>query len=235
MIRDSDDLEFARLAEALRAAPTPAATADEIVEYVRQQLDATFVGLTLIRAGNRPETIAATDPLAKEADRLERELGEGPRHEKNVWHEGTVLSSELADERRWSRWASAVVDLGIVSVLAAELTSLDAQRIGSINFFWTWRREFTDDDVAFADLFARYAALALAQSMAADTLNTTLDSRELIGQAQGILMERHDLDENLAFEVLRRYCQDHNVSLRTAAEHLTATPPTLVLRQSTLD
>jgi GAF domain-containing protein len=134
----------------------------------------------------------------------------------------------LGGRRRCSIW-------GIVSVLAAELTSLDDQRIGSINFFWTRRREFTDDDVAFADLFARYAALALTQSMAADTLNTTLDSRELIGQAQGILMERHNLDENRVFEVLRRYCQDHNVSLRTAAEHLTATPPTLVLRQSTLD
>jgi AmiR/NasT family two-component response regulator len=53
-------------------------------------------------------------------------------------------------------------------------------------------------------------------------LNTALDTRKLIGQAQGILMERYGLDEARAFEVLRRYSQDRNVKLREVAEHLIA-------------
>ena len=53
-------------------------------------------------------------------------------------------------------------------------------------------------------------------------LNTALDTRKLIGQAQGILMERYHLDEARAFEVLRRYSQDHNVKLRQVAEDLIA-------------
>ena len=44
-----------------------------------------------------------------------------------------------------------------------------------------------------------------------------------IGQAQGILMERHGLDGDRAFEVLRRYSQDHNIKLRDVATHLSET------------
>lgn len=71
---EPDPLEFARLAEELQAAPTPAATADEIVDYVRSQLDANHAGITLIRASGRLETVAGTDPLVERADRLQYEL-----------------------------------------------------------------------------------------------------------------------------------------------------------------
>jgi len=113
--------------------------------------------------------------------------------------------------------------LGVASVLAVELTDVDDRRIGSINVYWTRPRQFTADDVAFANIFARHGALALSRSLDEAGLNVALDSRKLIGQAQGILMERYELDESRAFEVLRRYSQDHNVKLRQVAEHLIAT------------
>ena len=49
-----------------------------------------------------------------------------------------------------------------------------------------------------------------------------MDTRKLIGQAQGILMERHGLDATGVFELLCRYSQDHNIKLRYVAEHLLA-------------
>jgi GAF domain-containing protein len=222
MTDEPDALEFARLAEALQAAPTPMETAEEIVEYVREQLDANHAGLTLIRSGRRLETVAATDELVERADRLQYELDEGPCRDSS-WHLQTLLSSDLARDGRWPQWAAKVSGLGVASVLAVELTNVDDRRIGSINVYWTRRREFTADDVGFANIFARHAALALAGSMNEAGLNTALDTRKLIGQAQGILMERYDLDEARAFEVLRRYSQDHNVKLRRVAEHLIAT------------
>ncbi|HKE68769.1 MAG TPA: GAF and ANTAR domain-containing protein [Nocardioidaceae bacterium] len=221
MTADDQALEFARLAEALQAAPTPAATAEEIVVYVCGQLDANHGGLTLIRSGRRLETVAATDALVEKADLLQYELSEGPCRDSS-WHRETLLSSDLADDPRWPEWASTVSAMGVASVLAVELTSVDDRRIGSINVYWTRRREFTPDDIAFANIFARHAALALAESMNEAGLNTALDTRKLIGQAQGILMERYGLDEARAFEVLRRYSQDHNVKLRQVAEHLIA-------------
>ena len=198
---ESDVLEFAKLAAALQAAPTPDATADEIVGYVRGQLDADYVGITLIGARQRLETIAETDPLVGQIDRLQQELGDGPCYDAS-WHRQTR---------------------GISSLLAAELTTVEDRRIGSINAYWSRTRRFAPDDAAFASIFARHATIALSQSWSEEGLNVALDSRKLIGQAQGILMERHGLDADRAFEVLRRYSQDHNIKLRHVAEHLVAT------------
>jgi GAF domain-containing protein len=218
MTADLDPMEFARIAEALRAAPTPSETSHEIVGYVRGQLDADHAGITLIR-GRRLETVASTDLLVEQADALQYELDEGPCRDSS-WHRQTLISSDLADDSRWPRWASKVTALGVSSVLAAELTSRPDHRIGSINVYWTQRRTFTAEDIAFVNIFARHAALALTESVDKAGLNVALDSRKRIGQAQGILMERYGLDEARAFEVLRRYSQDHNVKLRQVAEHL---------------
>jgi GAF domain-containing protein len=219
---EPDALEFARLAGALQAAPTPAAAAQEIVEYVARQLNAAHAGLTLVRPRNRLETVAATDPVVEEADRLQNELSEGPGRDSS-WHRQTLLSSDLAADERWPRWAPTMGDLGLASILAAELTTVEGRRIGCIIAYWTEQRSFTRDEMAFMAIFARHAALALSQSMNEAGLHTALDTRKLIGQAQGILMERHGLDEARAFEVLRRYSQDHNVKLRQVAEDLITT------------
>ncbi|MGH3481077.1 MAG: GAF and ANTAR domain-containing protein [Nocardioidaceae bacterium] len=219
---EPDPIEFARLAEELQAAPTPTETASEIVDYVRSQLDANHAGVTLIRGGGLLETVAGTDPLVERADQLQYELDEGPCRDSS-WHSQTLFASDLAKDPRWPRWAPKVVALGISSVLAAEMTTVEDRRIGAINIYWTQPREFTADDAAFANIFARHAALALAASLNEAGLNVALDSRKLIGQAQGMLMERYDLDEDRAFEVLVRYSQDHNMKLRQVAEHLIAT------------
>ena len=219
---ESDALEFAKLAAALQAAPTPDATADEIVGYVRGQLDADYVGITLIGARQRLETIAETDPLVGQIDRLQQELGDGPCYDAS-WHRQTLISEDLAHDRRWPEWTAEVSTRGISSLLAAELTTIEDRRIGSINAYWSRIRSFAPDDAAFASIFARHATIALSQSWSEEGLNVALDSRKLIGQAQGILMERHGLDADRAFEVLRRYSQDHNIKLRHVAEHLVAT------------
>ena len=77
--------------------------------------------------------------------------------------------------------------------------------------------------MAFMAIFARHAAVAMTASWNEAGLNTALDTRKLIGQAQGLLMERHGLDGDRAFEVLRRYSQDHNIKLRDVAAHLIET------------
>jgi GAF domain-containing protein len=222
MSPDLDPLELTRIALALRAAPTPAATAEEIVSYVHRQLDASHAGLTLIRPRRRLETIAQTDPVVEQADRLQCELDEGPCRDSS-WHRQTLISTDLAADPRWPRWAGKMCALGVASVLAVELTDVDDRRIGAITVYGTRPRDFNADEVAFANIFARHAALALSRSLDEANLNVALDSRKLIGQAEGLLMERYQLDESRAFQVLLRYSQDHNVKLRQVAEYLIAT------------
>jgi hypothetical protein len=47
-----------------------------------------------------------------------------------------------------------------------------------------------------------------------------IDGRNLIGQAQGILMERYQLTAEQAFALLRRYSQAQNVKLAILALQL---------------
>jgi GAF domain-containing protein len=222
MTRDLDPMEFARIAETLQAAPTPMQTAEQIVNYLRDQLDADHAGITLIRARGRLETVAATDPLVEQADALQYELDQGPCRDSS-WHRETLVVNELVADERWPRWATKVAQLGISSALAVELTTTEDERIGSINVYWTRHRIATADDIAFVNIFARHAALALSGAMNEANLNVALDTRKLIGQAQGIVMERYGLDEAKAFALLRRYSQDHNLKLRRVAEYLVST------------
>ena len=221
-MHNHDAHDFAELAANLHAAPTPTETAEDIVGYVRAQLDADQAGITIIRPRDPFETIAPTDPLVDELDRLQYELGEGPCY-GNPWPGQTLTVSNLAEDERWPTWAAKVTALGVTSLLATELTTVEGHRIGSINAYWTQQRGFTQDDTAFMAILARHATLALEQSWNIAGLNVALDSRKLIGQAQGLLMERYDLDEARAFEVLRRYSQDHNIKLRDVATHLIET------------
>lgn len=214
--------DFAVLATALHAAPTPMQTATEAVVFARDQLDADRAGITLIRARNQLQTIAPTDDVVVQADALQYDLAEGPCRDSS-WHGDTMLAPDIASDVRWPNWGPKAAAMGIASSLAVALTHSDGHRIGSVNVYWTRAKAFSRDDVGFAHVFARHAALALAASLEEANLNVALDGRKRIGQAQGILMERYGLDEDRAFEVLRRYSQNRNLKLRQVAEQLVET------------
>jgi GAF domain-containing protein len=214
--------KFAELAEALQAAPTPVQTAEQVISFAAHQLDADYGGIVLIHRGGRLETIAATDPLVQQIDALQYELHEGPCRDSS-WHGEVLFVTDLRSDARWPCWASKAADLGIMSLLAVEVCTHDGRPVGSINLYWCRPRVMQSDDAAFANIFARHAALALSSSLEIAELSVAMDGRKLIGQAQGILMERYGLDEPHAFEVLRRYSQDHNLKLRRVAEYLVST------------
>lgn len=215
--------ELALLSERMHRAPDPEHTAAEVVEYARHQLGADRAGITMIQRDARLESVAPTDGTVEKIDGLQHELGEGPCHDA-AWNGETLVSQDLRDEPRWPRWAPAAVSFGVGSVLGVELVDkAHERRIGAVNLYWDRPRVFTSEEIALAHLISRHAALALAASLNAEGLRLAMDTRKRIGQAQGILMERHGLDEDQAFAVLRRYSQNNNVKLRDLAEHLVET------------
>lgn len=222
----SDDTvarELARLAERMARSPDPGQTAAQVVDYARQQLDADYAGITLIRRRGRLETIAPTHPVVEQVDLLQYELGEGPCHD-SAWQCETLVSQDLTADPRWPAWAPRAVELGLGSTLGVELRNrAEDRRLGSVNLFWRHPRTFTSDEIALAHLISRHAAIALVASFTVEGLTVALDGRKRIGQAQGILMERHGLTEEQAFAVLKRYSQDFNVKLRDVAEQLVRT------------
>ncbi|MDF8266301.1 GAF and ANTAR domain-containing protein [Luteipulveratus flavus] len=222
MDNDSVAREIAELAQDLHSAETPAQTAEQVVAFAQQQSGADYAGISLIGRGGKLETIAPTDPLVRRLDELQDELDEGPCHD-SAWEQDTLVSSDLRTNPRWPRWAPRAADLGVGSAMGAELSDANGRRMGAVNLFWRRPRTFTPEEVGFMTIFARHAALALDAARTQDGLRTALDARGLIGQAQGILMERHRLDQDQAFEVLRRYSQNYNLKLREVAERLVLT------------
>lgn len=222
MDADASALEFAQLAAAMHVAPTPAQTAEEAVAFARDQLGADRAGITLIRSRNRLQTVAPTDQIVVQVDLLQYELAQGPCRD-TAWQGDTLVSPDIATDARWPLWGPKAAALGVASALSVELASNTGRRLGAVNLFWGEGRTFSRDDVSFAHVFARHAAVALSASLEEAQLNVALDGRKRIGQAQGILMERYNLDQDHAFEVLKRYSQDHNLKIREVAEQLITT------------
>ncbi|HWC21735.1 MAG TPA: GAF and ANTAR domain-containing protein [Flexivirga sp.] len=214
-----DAFEFARIAAELNAAKGPEETAEEVVEHGRETLGADHAGITLITPRKRLRTVGTTDPVVLEADKLQYALNEGPCND-SAWSGETLASVRIDRDERWPVWGPRAAELGLRSALAGQLTDTTGERIGCLNLYWTTERTFSADDHSYVQIFTTHAAIALASSMRHAQLDTALDARKVIGQAQGILMERHSLRPDQAFEVLRRYSQNTNTKLRDVAQFL---------------
>jgi GAF domain-containing protein len=129
---------------------------------------------------------------------------------------------DTSAELRYPDWAPKVAALGLRSVLSVRLATTGST-LGVLQLFNTEPYAFETDDDAVAHILARHASVALANARQEATLRQAIDARKLVGQAQGILMERFGIDSDQAFAVLRRYSQDHNIKLRDVAQRLIKT------------
>lgn len=191
-------------------------TAEGVVALACETLDCQHAGLTVFRAGGSFETLAPTGPLVSEADNLQYQLGEGPCVEA-AWEEETFVSNDLSRDPRYPNWGPKAAAMGFGSLLAARL-SIGGNTIGALNLYATDTREYTADDRDTAVIFASHAAATIMTVRERENLKEAVEGRTLIGQAQGILMERFDLDANRSFAVLRRFSQTQNIKLRQVAE-----------------
>jgi GAF domain-containing protein len=191
-------------------------TAEAIVSLAQRTIDCDFAGLTVFGSRHRLTTLAPSHPIVEEADRLQYQLREGPCAEA-AWEQDTFVSNNLMDDSRWPTWGPKATALGMTSLLATRLSNGE-RALGALNLYSAGARDFTADDRDFAQIFARQAASTLDTIRQLETLRVAVDARTLIGQAQGILMERFGLNAEQAFSVLRRYSQDRNVKLRNVAE-----------------
>ncbi|MGO4257422.1 GAF and ANTAR domain-containing protein [Marmoricola sp. RAF53] len=217
----NDPSRFAELALDLHEDESVPAALETLLGFVRTALDVDYAGVILIRTEGKIETAAATDPLIAKLDAVQGELGEGP----DVTIVSDVLSVMVPDTRaetRWPRWCRIVADSGIRSMLGVRIHTHQAV-VGSLNFYSTRPDAFEVEDQEVAHVLARHAAVALRSRLKIENLGKALDSRKLIGIAQGILMERYDLDIDQAFGVLLRYSQQQNVKLRLIAQTIVDT------------
>ncbi|MDQ4028556.1 MAG: GAF and ANTAR domain-containing protein, partial [Actinomycetota bacterium] len=181
------------------------------------------VGVTLLR-DNRYVTAAYSDAFVSVVDNHQYKSGEGPCLQAAVDNQRYEIV-DMAGETRWPGYTPRAHDDGISSSLSLPLTVHGAP-IGAINFYSHGVGAFADaGDKAL--VFAEQASviLANAQAYASTThvnaqLQEALKTREIIGEAKGILMERERINQDEAFDMLRRISQHQNIKLRTIAQQV---------------
>jgi len=223
--------EFAQLTARLLDADTVAEALDHVVRATfAVQPDAAVVSVTLRSADGHLHTPADTDPVAVELDRLQERYGHGPCLEAAKEKTAYKHSGNLADEPTWPLFGPDAAALGFCSVLSTSLLpdAIAPRLSGALNIYSRQPGKFSDDTSRDrALLLATHASLALAHTEAVRLaelreaqMRRAIDSRDVIGQAKGILMQRRGIDADEAFDQLRRISQDLNVKLAQLAQTL---------------
>jgi hypothetical protein len=211
---------LARASAELLDQPEEDPTIERIVEKAAQVIPGCdFCGCS-IRRGKHAETPASTDPIADKVDQLQYDLGEGPCLDA-IWVDDVYVIDDVREDGRWPRWARATEDLGVRSILSVRLAT-SADTLGSLNLYARNPHAFGPDTVDLAQAYGALAASALGAARKVTQLQRALETRHRIGLAQGILMVQYRMTENGAFELLRRYSQEHNVKLRDVASEVVA-------------
>jgi hypothetical protein len=169
-------------------------------------------------------TPVSTDPLALALDAVQAEAGEGPCV-LAATAEPIVVANDLANDDRFPVFGPRAATLGARSALSYQLFPDREQgaRLGAMNVYGRRTDAFDADAVEIGAVFATHCATVLAAVIAREGFEAALASRDVIGQAKGILMERHRLTATGAFELLRQGSQELNVKLREVAQHVVDT------------
>jgi GAF domain-containing protein len=231
--------QFVVLTRALLEPGTVAGVLERVVFAARALVPgADLVSVTLRSDDGAFHTPVWTDEVADALDQLQYRFGEGACVEAaRPDGPAMALSDELGDDPRWPRFGSAAATLGFHSLVStALLPDATSPRLsGALNVYSREPAAFSPKDRDVLLLLATHASLALATTRAvrrseleAEQLRRAIDSRDVIGQAKGILMARRGISADEAFELLRRTSQDMNLKLRELAH-------TVVGRREELD
>lgn len=181
-------------------------------------------GVLLVGRGGTHETLATTGDLMYELDQLQMTTGEGPCLQAAL-DEVVVRTDDFRDEPRFPNYAPRVVELGVLSALSFKLYTAD-RTAGALNLFGFETGLWDSEAETVGMVLAAHAAAAILASREGDQLQSALSTRDRIGQAKGIIMERYKIDDVRAFGMLRQLSQDANTKLIDIAQQVIDTTET---------
>ncbi|HLL65427.1 MAG TPA: GAF and ANTAR domain-containing protein [Micromonosporaceae bacterium] len=221
---DTDSLAV-RLSDLARSLQDEASLDDTLQAIVNAAVDtvpgAQYAGISLIEARREVRTPAATDDLVRRVDRAQYEHREGPCLDA-LYEQRTVRLADMTTEQRWPQFADRAAELGIRSMLAIQLY-VEQDNLGALNLQSCDTDAFDDESEQVGLLFAAHAGVAIAGAQKEQQLRQAMSVRDLIGQAKGILIERHKVTGDQAFGLLVRASQHSNTKLTDVARYLVDT------------
>ena len=175
-------------------------------------------GVLLVGTGGTHETLAPTSDLMFKLDDLQMNTGEGPCLQAAL-DDVVIRTDDFRDEPRFPHYAPKVVELGLRSALSFKLYTAD-RTAGALNLFGFEPRLWDSEAETIGMVLAAHAAAAILASREGDQLQSALSTRDRIGQAKGIVMERFKIDDVRAFAMLRQLSQDTNTKLVDVAQRV---------------
>ncbi|TDL01614.1 ANTAR domain-containing protein [Mycobacterium paragordonae] len=190
-------------------------------EIVRSSVEivpgARWAGISYIE-GDRIESRVPTDQLVAELDALQTTLDGGPCLSALREHH-TVKIDDMATEKRWPRFAEAAMHRGVRSLLSFRLF-VRRGSLGALNLYGGETNVFDEESILVGEVLAQHASVALARLNSEARFQRALDSRDIIGQAKGLLMQRNDVDGLHAFRMLLKVSQETHTKLVDVAQCL---------------
>ncbi|MDD7937969.1 GAF and ANTAR domain-containing protein [Actinomycetospora lutea] len=169
-------------------------------------------GISLVERGGAVASHAPSSTAVRELDELQNDLREGPCLD-SIRHETRTLVEDMAAvQARWPRYTAAAVDRGFRSLMSFQLFT-DHGSAGALNLYAAEPGAFDASSADVGALFAAQAALVLHGAKRITGLTVALDSRDVIGQAKGILIERFGVGPEQAFAMLVESSQQTNIKL----------------------
>jgi GAF domain-containing protein len=181
---------------------------------------ARYAALTVLSRGELiPRASTGEPPLL--LDRLQQKLGDGPCIHA-AKYQSVLRIEDTGEDDRWPEFCAEAARLEVRSMLCVPLW-IDERGLGALSLYADQPAAFSDPHERVAVLLAAFAALALADAQRADQMHDAVGNRDVIGQAKGILMERHRITADAAFGVLSRVSQAENMKLAEIARRFVET------------
>jgi GAF domain-containing protein len=175
----------------------------------------------LVAPGGTLSVPAATGWVSMRIVSFEEEYGEGPC--VDAFNDRTTIDvPDLTAEARWPRFTPRCLEETPVRSCIGLPLVVDDRSLGALDLYADDANAFTDDDRAAAALFAAHVSVAVAAAKERVELQQALASRDLIGQAKGILIAQSHISADEAFDLLRRGSQRMNKKLTAVAQELVA-------------
>lgn len=185
---------------------------------------AVSAGITVTSKRSVVDTLAPTNDDARTFDLLQKHCGQGPCLDA-AWQHRTVRSHDLLADDRWPLLTAAVREHSpIRSTVSYELFT-HSEGMGALNVYANHPDAITDNGVEKGYALAAHAALVFDAARKHDHFQSALSSRDIIGQAKGMIMERFNIDAAAAFTLLVKLSQDSNVTVAEISRNLAASKP----------
>jgi len=219
---ESTHLRIAELVQNLHSRPdTDSDTVlDELVEHAAVEIPgAQYAGITVTRNAKNIDTPAATHKWPILLDEVQQRHREGPCLTA-AWEEKIIHVADLETDDRFPLYRQdALEQTPIRTIMAFQLFIAD-QTMGALNVYAEQPHAFDQTSKEIGRVFAAHSSVAWNAARREEQFKRALASRDTIGQAKGMIMERYGVNAVQAFDVLRKLSQDSNVPLVQVASEL---------------